>query len=335
MTKNPKVTLSDVAARAGMSQATASRALRGFKVHRKYQGKAEAAAAELGYVLNESARALRSVRTMTVGMVYHDLTSMLGMELLRATATGLDEIGYSLFISTAQGRNDHFDSLVHRFLQRRVDALVCVHGNGEGAALQGYISAGIPVMALITKSGGYNRLPLVGPTIKRAAGECAGRLVALGHRRAVILSSARAPELLNTLEAAAKSRNLETARVTLGEAATDAEIADMLRTLRNKPARPTVIFGFLRDASRILEAAAKLRIKVPADLSVVAIRDRSTIAGPALSNLSTIHLNPAPMGLLAADVLKQWLVDGRPLTRDRRIEIGEWTERETTGPAPA
>ena len=36
-----------VAERAGMSAATASRALRGMKVHRKYQGKAEAAAAEL------------------------------------------------------------------------------------------------------------------------------------------------------------------------------------------------------------------------------------------------------------------------------------------------
>ncbi len=54
--KNPKVTLADVAARAGMSQATASRALRGLNVHKKYQGKAEAAATELGYVLNESAR---------------------------------------------------------------------------------------------------------------------------------------------------------------------------------------------------------------------------------------------------------------------------------------
>src|SRR5262245_7457390 len=121
-----------------MSAATASRALRGLKVHRKYQGKAEAAAAELGYVLNESARSLRSVRTMTVGMVYHDLTSMLGMELLRAMAAGLDEIGYSLFVSTAQGKSDHFDQLVHRFLQRRVDALVCVHSDGTGAPLEGY-----------------------------------------------------------------------------------------------------------------------------------------------------------------------------------------------------
>lgn len=159
-----------------MSQATASRALRGLKVHKKHQGKAQAAATELGYVLNESARALRSVHTMTVGMVYHDLTSMLGMELLRAMTTGLDEIGYSLFVSTAQGKSDQFDKLVHRFLQRRVDALICVHGDGDGAPLQGYASADIPVMALITKQGGYAGLPMIAPTIDGAAKACATRL---------------------------------------------------------------------------------------------------------------------------------------------------------------
>ena len=71
-----------------------------------------------------------------------------------AAAAGLDEIGYSLFVSTAQGKNGHFDQLVHRFLQRRVDALVCVHADGDGASLARYAAADVPVMALISKGGG-------------------------------------------------------------------------------------------------------------------------------------------------------------------------------------
>jgi hypothetical protein len=40
------------------------------------------------------------------------------------------------------------------------------------------------------------------------------------------------------------------------------------------------------------------------------------------------------MGELAADLLKAWLVEGKSLKSDRRLEIGSWIERGTTGPAP-
>jgi LacI family transcriptional regulator len=330
--KNPKVTLSDVAARAGMSAATASRALRGLKVHRKYQGKAEAAAAELGYVLNESARSLRSVRTMTVGMVYHDLTSMLGMELLKAMASGLEEVGYSLFVSTAQGKNDLFDKLVHRFLQRRVDALVCVHGNGEGAALEGYAAAGVPVMALITKAGGYSKLPMVAPTTDGASAECVNRLKALGHKFVALVTPDRLIRPAETFAAAAKDKRLKLLRQPFKDSEFDARAT--LKALMAMDQRPTAIVALQGEAAKLVDAAAPLKIKVPADLSIVAIRDRSATSPAVSAAFSTIHLDPRPMGELAASVLKAWLVEGKPLKSDRRLEIGSWIERATTGPAP-
>ena len=330
--KNPKVKLSDVAARAGMSAATASRALRGLKVHRKYQGKAETAAAELGYVLNESARSLRNVRTMTVGMVYHDLTSMLGTELLRAMAAGLDEIGYSLFVSTAQGKSDHFDQLVHRFLQRRVDALVCVHSNGEGAALEGYAAAGVPVMALITKQGGYSKLPMVSPAVEAASSECITRLRALGHRLICVVAPDRVALPIDSFTGAAKAKRLRMIRQEYSEEDFDARA--MLKELMSKRPRPTAVVALQAEATKLLEAAAALRIKIPADLSIIAVRDRSVIPPTIPIAFSTIHIDPRPMGQLAADVLKTWLVDGVALTKDRLVEVGSWIERGTTGPAP-
>lgn len=327
--KNPKVTLSDVAERAGMSSATASRALRGLKVHKRYQGKAEAAAAELGYVLNEAARSLRSVRTMTVGMVYHDLTSMLGMELLRAMAAGLDEVGYSLFVSTAQAKNDRFDQLVHRFLQRRVDALVCVHSNGTGAALEGYAAAGVPVMALITKAGGYDDLPIVRPSIEAAALECCTRLRTLGHSLVAVLQPDRSVPPLESFAGAAKTKKLKVHKRTYSA---ELDPRETLKELMSLKPQPTAVVALHAEAVKLVDAARALKIKVPADLSIIAIRDRSvTPSGPA--NLSTIHLDPRPMGQLAAEKLKTWLVDGVAVEGDTPIEIGSWLERETTGPA--
>ncbi len=330
--KNPKVTLSDVAARAGMSAATASRALRGLKVHKKYQGKAEAAAAELGYVLNEAARSLRSVRTMTVGMVYHELTSMLGMELLRAMAAGLDEIGYSLFVSTAQGKDDHFDQLVHRFLQRRVDALVCVHSNGDGAALGGYASAGVPVMALISKAGGYRDLPMVTPTVDGASADCIDSLKKHGHRLVTVLSPDRPIPPVDSFVTAAKAKRLKVVRAEVHETGFDAKAA--LRALMRMAPRPTAIIALQAEATKLVEAATALKINIPADLSIVAIRDRSANPPALPVAFSTIHLDPRVMGQLAADVLKAWLLNGVALTKDRQVEIGTWIERDTTGPAP-
>lgn len=330
--KNPKVTLSDVAARAGMSAATASRALRGLKVHKKYQGKAEAAAAELGYVLNESARSLRSVRTMTVGMVYHDLTSMLGMELLKAMASGLEEVGYSLFVSTAQGKNDLFDKLVHRFLQRRVDALVCVHGNGDGSSLEGYASAGIPVMALITKSGGYAKLPMVSPSTAGASAECVDRLRALGHKLVAVVTPDRLIGPVETFAATAKDKRLKLLRHGFKDAEFDARAT--LKTLMAMAPHPTAIVALQGEAAKLADAAASLKIRIPGDLSIVAIRDRSSTSPAVSAAFSTIHLDPRPMGELAANLLKAWLVEGKPLKSDRKLEIGSWIERGTTGPAP-
>ena len=330
--KNPKVTLSDVAARAGMSAATASRALRGLKVHKKYQGKAEAAAAELGYVLNESARSLRSVRTMTVGMVYHDLTSMLGMELLKAMASGLEEVGYSLFVSTAQGKNDLFDKLVHRFLQRRVDALVCVHGNGDGGALEGYASAGIPVMALITKSGGYSNLPMVSPSTADASAECVTRLKALGHKLVAVVTPDRHIGPVETFAAAAKDKRLKLHRDSFRD--TDFDARATLKALMAMDPRPTAVVALQGEAAKLVDAASSLKMKVPADLSVVAIRDRSATSPAVSAAFSTIHIDPRPMGELAASLLKTWLVERKPLKADHRLEVGSWIERGTTGPAP-
>lgn len=329
---NPKITLSDVAVRAGMSKATASRALRGLKVHRRHQGKAEAAAAELGYVLNESARALRSVRTMTVGMVYHDLTSMLGMELLRSVTSGLDEVGYSLFVSTAQGKNEKFDKLVHRLLQRRVDALVCVHGDGEGQSLSAYEAAGIPVMAMITKRGGYRDLPMVAPTLEGASKDCLTRLRTLGHELVAILKPPETVAPVQGFVAAAKSKRVKLIQREVERAAFDP--AEILRELMELSPRPTVVVAFQAEAVRLHEAAARLKIRIPTDLSIVAMRDRSRSNTPSPIAFSTLHLEPRRMGEVASQILTRWLVDDVALTGDQLVEVGSWIERDTTAAAP-
>ena len=71
----PAVRLTDVAARAGVSLATASRVINGS--HRvpaePIAARVRAAAAELGYVANAQAQALARSATGLIGLVVHDI----------------------------------------------------------------------------------------------------------------------------------------------------------------------------------------------------------------------------------------------------------------------
>jgi DNA-binding LacI/PurR family transcriptional regulator len=325
-------TLSDVAARAGVSISTASRALNGLKVSKANAEKVRQAATHLGYVANEGARSLRSVRTMTMGVIFLDLNNPLGLELLEALTAGIEQRGYNLYISTARGQEDRYDLLVHRFLERRVDALFCINASGDGAALDRFAAAGIPVAALFHASGGYARLPLIGPTIEAAAKATIERLQELGHHRIGVVRPTLRWGPIETLLRLARDAGLTVRIYEPPEGPLDGVIC--LSTLMGDEDSPTAILGPQTAVVSLLEAADALHIMVPRDLSLVAIRDRTQQMPTTRLPLSMIHLNPDRVGKVAADLMCDRLAGGA-LEGPVLVEMGAWIERATTGPAKA
>jgi LacI family transcriptional regulator len=326
------ITLEDVAKRARVSISTASRALAGFKVNAKNFAKVQKAAAELGYVMNEAARSLRNVKTMTVGLVFHELTGAFGIELLSSISSRFDAQGYCVFVATAQGENERYDRLVHRFLERRVDALLCVHGAGTGAALDRYSSAGIPVIGVITKREGYERLPLFAPSAKTAAIACVTSLCAYGHERALVLRPSRRPFALDNFLQAAKAKGLATQIEPQPDGPFDA--TRVLELCRSSQHSPTVIVATQAEAAQILATADRMNIAVPQKLSIVAVRDRTPLITATRLPLSMIYLDPQKIGIAAADETLAQLSGAPAQKKDTLVEMGTWLEHGTTGPAP-
>lgn len=330
--KDAHVTLYDVAARAGVSASTASRALAGLNVSKKNLAAVRQAAADLHYIPNEAARSLRVVRTMTVGMVFNELTSMLGMELLGALTSALDRMGYSLFVTTAQGDAEHYDRLVRRFLERRVDALVCVHGHGDGQALAPYLAAGVPAISLITARGAYAALPFLRDSIRTAADEAIASLAARGHKRFAVVMPAGKVHLIGDVVEAVGDRGGELAPPR--DAAGAVDVAALFAQLRAMPNAPTALFGFQADIAAILEGAESAGVSVPHDISLIAIRDRSTLTRPPRMPLAMLHVQPAQMGERVAGLLKAWLDDKTTPPASSVVDDGVWMDAATTGPAP-
>src|SRR5262249_3696571 len=242
-----KPTVHDVAARAGVSIATVSRALNGLPVTEPNLSNVTRAARELGYVANEAARGLRTDRTLTIGVIFPRLRAHAGLELLDAMAGAVEDRGYSLLVSTARGDGARYDLLMRRFLERRVDALVCVHPSGSGELVDAYRAAEVPMLALFGRPGAFKRLPLVTPSLSGAAGDVARRLVALGHRRVALVSR---PERIGPLSAVCSA--LKKAGVTLDRHRYGAdlreELREILRAIVSRRERPTAIVTYHRAA---------------------------------------------------------------------------------------
>ncbi|MGP6170334.1 LacI family DNA-binding transcriptional regulator [Microbacterium sp. A196] len=93
-----------VASRAGVSGQTVSRVVNDSpRVDPATRARVEKAMAELGYRPHRAARALRTGRTHTIGLVVTTLATVGNSRMLQATAEAAERRGYALLVVTAAG----------------------------------------------------------------------------------------------------------------------------------------------------------------------------------------------------------------------------------------
>lgn len=99
-----RVSMADVAARAGVSGQTVSRVVNDSpRVDPATRARVEAAMADLGYRPHRAARALRTGRSQTIGLVVSTLASVGNFRMLQAVADAASSRGYALTVVTATG----------------------------------------------------------------------------------------------------------------------------------------------------------------------------------------------------------------------------------------
>ncbi|MDJ0396423.1 LacI family DNA-binding transcriptional regulator, partial [Rhodococcus sp. G-MC3] len=115
-------TSNDVAKLAGVSQATVSRVLANGVVSDATRRKVLAAAAQVGYVPNLGARAMKTGRVDTVGVVVADLKNPFYPEILDALTTTLDAAGQKVTLWNSDGPGN--DAALHAIRAGSVDGVV-------------------------------------------------------------------------------------------------------------------------------------------------------------------------------------------------------------------
>lgn len=129
MPKLRRVTLTDVARRAGVSVTTASYILNGraeqMRISTETDSKVRAAMRELHYQPNWSARTLRRTSTQTIGLVSDFIAGgAFSSELLTGAGAAARHHDHLLVIGESQGDEEIERLLVDELLSRQVDGIV-------------------------------------------------------------------------------------------------------------------------------------------------------------------------------------------------------------------
>lgn len=333
------VRLADVANEAHVSAPLASRVLNGDASARATadtKARIVEAAARLGYVPNIAARGLRVSRTGLVGLVVHDLSSPIYLELMRGAHDEAAANNYYLVLGDIDELlrdPEAFEILVSG---RRVDGLIVQGGHGEFDQRIGDIARTLPTVVVnAPPTTPQGQVSLVYPDEPAATRLLTEHLLALGHTRIGLVSGPRDSSTSKLREAGIRSA-LERAGLELS--AEDCVYAEwsadggreglgvLAARWRGGPERPTaVIAGNSLIGIGLLGAAAAHGLTVPEDLSIAAVHD-TWINEHLVPSLTSVSLPLREMGVTAvrqlldpADGPKETVLsDPPPVLHERR-----------------
>lgn len=304
-------TIADVAARAGVSKSTASRALSGGGyVSETTRAKVQSAASELAYVAHSSATSLATGRSLSVGVIMPALDRWFFAELLAGIqegllASGQDLVLYGIQEGTAE-RAHLFEEVLPR---RRLDGIIAVGIQPSAHELERLVQVESPLVCVGAYSGGTSAVSIDDAAAARIATE---HLIDLGHRDIAFLGG-RTDAATHAFGDERRHSGYRDAMIAAGLEAY-ARHADGgptmpggyeagVRILGDRTNRPTALVAVCDEAAiGGVIGARRLGLSVPAELSIVGIDDHEHAE---MFSLSTVRQQPRAQGLAAVDLLRR------------------------------
>jgi LacI family repressor for deo operon, udp, cdd, tsx, nupC, and nupG len=329
------VRIEDVAARAGVSTATVSRALRGLpNVSAETRAVVARAAADLDYVASRSAASLASGRTWSVAVLTPYVDRWFFAQVLGGLEAGLRPAGYDVLLHTLPlPARERFDPLR---LRRRVDAAVVVTVPLTGAELDALRGLGLPVVFVGAAVPGAASVRADDVAVGRAATE---HLLALGHT-CVAHVGGDPTQPLNFHSPAERRAGWMSALRDAGvqprpEYDVDGGFTprggvEALVGLLALPEPPTAVFAASDEmALGVLAAARQRGLRVPGDLSVVGVDDQPLAE---VQGLTTVVQDVSGQARLAARLVLDALGGGPGHASEHVLVPVRLATRQSTGP---
>jgi DNA-binding LacI/PurR family transcriptional regulator len=298
----------DVAARAGVGVGTVSRVLNDSPgVAHATRKRVRAVMDELGYRPSATARNLSLGRTQTLGVIAPFFTSPSVVERLRGIDDIVGDSVYDLTLFNIETREQRRTAL-RRFARReRVDGVIVISLPLTVAEVRALDRAGVPAVLVDVAQG---MLPHVAIDDVAGGALAARHLLAAGHRRVAFIGDVKD----EAFGFASSERRLQGFRSALREAGATLpagyvkrgpfgreSAGQLTRQLLGLRQRPTAVFAASDvQAFGVLDAAARVGLTVPDDLSVMGFDDIE-LAGAI--GLTTVRQPLRESGRMGAELL--------------------------------
>jgi LacI family transcriptional regulator len=320
-------TLSSVAARAGVSTSTASRALSGHPaVLPDTRARVLAAASALHYQPNRMASALRTNRSGLLGLVVDNLRVATFHRIAESLQAWAGEHGYQVLVCTTGGDAEREAAFLQTVRSHHFDGVVVAGPGANVDLLNDLVEAGRAVVTMNREVPG-SRAPSVMASYETAARLATDHLLALGHTRIAVIEGppdVTSGRLHHTgFAAAMAAAGVPTAPelVFRGELAFSFGRTAAEAVLR-VPEPPTALLVSNHEASfGVLPVLSEAGLRVPDRLSVICTEEEPFYSWWT-PPLSTVDIRAEDQARRAADLLMAQLggEDGLPAGHAELLE---------------
>lgn len=320
----PRVTINDIARRAGLSKGAVSYALNDMPgVSDETRQRVLAIAKEMGWTPSHAARSLSRSRADSIGLVLVRPTRMIGAEpFFMEFISGIEEViaprGIALTLQVAQNPQSEIATYEKWWAQRRVDGVIVVDRSLDDPRIDAVRGIGIPTVYVSNRQGSEG-LSHVWTDDDQAMTEAVRYLIRLGHRRLARVSGtpsfAHIAVRNETMLAVAAEAGLEAPTIVTTDFSGE-DGARATRSLLSAEHPPTAII-FDNDIMAVagLGVATEFGVRVPQELSLLAWDDSSLcqITHPALS---AMQRDVPALGSMAAELLLDLVGGGAGESRE-------------------
>ena len=255
-----RVTLKDVAARAGVSFSTVSRALNDRpEISTETKAQVRAACKELGYIPNIAARSLVSRRTRTIGLLVPDISNDYFAGAALAIEEAARENGYRVLLCNSLRDSAREAEAVDALLSQQVEGLIVAPVSAASAdSLQDSLHS-LPHVYLGNNHGDDCSYVVIDN--KRGAYEATRYLLCLGHRNILYLGG-RQGSLTRQFRVSGFYKAMEEVPGAHAQQKIECDCAQetyrMIRALLGRRELPDAVFAYSdRIALQVLQACVR------------------------------------------------------------------------------
>lgn len=303
------ITAMDVANESGVSLATVSRVLNGYKfVKESTRNRVMDAVEKLGYVANWQARSLASGNSQLIGLLVPNLDMGYVGTIVQAIDRELERNNYDLILYTSHRRPDKESFYVSAIANGMTEGMLLVAPQGPAAYLDALRKQNFPYVLIdqvdIEENGSF-----VEASNWQGAYEATAHLLELGHKRIAFITGAltvrSAIDRLEGYKAALSDYNIpiRDELIIAGNYQQHMGYESTRKLLQRIDPLPTAIFAS-NDLSAFgaMDAARECDLHIPDDISIIGFDDipQATLVYP---KLSTVRQPLDEMGQVAVKLL--------------------------------